>query len=151
MAPVAPTPTQALTPTPTLVSKDFSILDNSTFDTQSQYDEYVAEQKKWKDYYYDDWCLGFTGLASYEPTYYEGGDYVQAYQSEDSYIDITSYEIGTVGSSGKLTSDLKECVKLFKTMLNASTDTIEINIRSRNDCRRFQCLSAHISYNQLYQ
>ena len=109
-----------------LSNEDIHILDNWKLDAQNQYDEYVTEQKKWTDYYYDDWCLGFTGLTSYEPTYYEGGDYVQAYQSEDSYIDITSYEIGTIGSSGKLTSNLKECVKLFKTIIDASTDTIEI-------------------------
>ncbi len=95
-------------------------------EAQNRYDEYIAEQKKWKEYYYDDWCIGFTGLASYKPAHFEGGDYIQVYNSNGSTIDITSYKIGTVGDSGKLTSNIKECAKLFETIVRYPTDSFEI-------------------------
>lgn len=110
----------------TLSPTDINLLDSLKADAQNKYDAYIAEQKKWKEYYYDDWCIGFTGLASYKPTYFKSGDHIQVYNLGGNTIDITSYKIGIVGDSGKLTSNIKECVKLFETIVRYPADSFEI-------------------------
>lgn len=95
----------------TLSSADIELVSKLRKEAQNRYAEYLAERIKWEKYRFDEWGMEFTGLKSYNSTYFTNSDYIDVYNSGDSSIKITSYKIGTIGSYGPLTSDLRDCIK----------------------------------------